>query len=306
MAKKPCVFIHTNNKQILGAIVSKYSFERFASDRKAFDVKLIETKDYPWLLDHEGRSYLRDGLKRQWMNDDLQSFTILRFMPPELMGYQGRCIVVDPDVFCISDVMPLLSRDMQGKAVLARHRTGSKRRVYASSVMLLDNPKLKHWRVKDNFEEMFRFERDYMEWITLQLEPPDSIGLLETYWNDFDKLTPETRMIHNTQRKTQPWKTGLPVDFRPAEKAGSLKPRNVYHRLRRALFGEYGLLGSYDRHPDPNQERLFFALLKECTEKGLVSEAMIRDEMKHNHVRHDAIDVLRKTPTLAERPLFAA
>jgi len=306
MAKKPCVFIHTNSKQMLGAIVSKYSFERFASDAKAFDVKLIETKDYPWFLDHEGKQYLRDGLKRVWLNGDLQSFTVLRFMPPELMGYEGRSVVVDPDVFCISDVMPLLTREMNGKAILARHRVGSKRRVYASSVMLLDNAKLKHWKVKENFEEMFAFTRDYMKWVTLQMEPADSIDLLENWWNDFDTLTPETRMIHNTKRQTQPWKTGLPVDFRPAEAAGSLKPKNVFHRVRRALFGEYGMLGAYDRHPDPNQERLFFALLKECMEKGIVTEAMVRDEMKHNHVRHDAIELVKRTPTLAEKPLFAA
>ena len=87
---KPCIFIHTNEKQIVGALVSKYSFERFASDKNAFDVKLIHTRDHPFLDAHEGRSYLRGGLKREWKNDDLQSFTVLRFMPPELMGYEGR------------------------------------------------------------------------------------------------------------------------------------------------------------------------------------------------------------------------
>ena len=160
--------------------------------------------------------------------------------------------------------------------------------------MLLDNPKLTHWKVEENFEEMFRFERDYMKWITLQTEPQDSIGLLETFWNDFDKLTTQTRMIHNTKRLTQPWKSGLPVDFRPPESKGSFKPKNIYHRVRRALFGDYGMLGSYQTHPDPNQERLFFGLLKECYEKGIVTEAMIQHEMKHNHVRHDALDLLMR------------
>jgi hypothetical protein len=164
-------------------------------------------------------------LKRSWLYNDLQSFTVLRFTPPELMGYQGRSLVVDPDVFCISDINQLLTRDMQGKAVMARHRAGSKEEVWASSVMLLDNPKLTHWKVEENFEEMFRFERDYMKWITLQLEPQDSIGLLETFWNDFDKLTPETRMIHNTKRQTQPWKSGLPVDFRPRSPRVRSSPR---------------------------------------------------------------------------------
>ena len=303
---KPIVFVHTNEKQIIGAIVSKYSFERFAADASAFEVRLIETGRYDWMKSYEGRPYLRDGLKRQWLNEDLQSFTVLRFAPPELMNYEGRSLVVDPDVFCISSINELLARDMQGAAIMARHRTGTKEDAWASSVMLLDNAKLKHWDVRRNFEEMFTFQRDYMKWIMLLLEPQDSIAKLESVWNDFDRLTPETRMIHNTKRQTQPWKSGLPADFRAPESSHALTPKNIYHRVRRKLFGEYGLMGSYKTHPDPNQERLFFALLRECFDKGLVTEAMIRHEMKHNHVRHDALDLVRRTPTLDERPLFAA
>ena len=302
---KPCIFIHTNEKQIVGALVSKYSFERFASDKNAFDVKLIHTRDHPFLDAHEGRSYLRGGLKREWKNDDLQSFTVLRFMPPELMGYEGRSIVVDPDVFCVADVNPLVTRDMQGKALMARRRGAGSSKNYASSVMLLDNAKLKHWQVEKSFEEMFEFKRDYSDWVDLQLEPKDTIGVLENTWNDFDRLTPETRMIHNTHRRTQPWKTGLRVDFRPAERGNSFRPSDIFHHLRRALFGEYGLLGHYKKHPDDNQERLFFALLKECYEKDIVTDDMLGEQMRLNHVRHDAFEVMARTPTLAERPLFA-
>jgi hypothetical protein len=304
---KHCIFIHTNEKQIIGALVSKYSFERFASKTNAFEVKLVDTRDFPFFQGYEGKQYLRDGLHREWKNEDLQSFTVLRFSPPELMGYQGRSIVVDPDVFCVSDVVPLLERDMGGKPVMARQRKGgAKANDFASSVMLLDNAKLKHWQLEKNFAEMFAFKRDYMDWISLKLEPEDSIGTLEPTWNDFDRLAPDTRLIHNTRRNTQPWKTGLPVDYRPPEKAGSLKPANIWHRVRRSLFGEYAFLGQYKKHPDANQERLFFALLKECVDKGIVSKDMIKDQMGKNHVRHDALDVIARTPTLAERPLFAA
>ena len=302
---KSTVFIHTNDKQILGALVSKHSFERFAPDA-AFDVRLIHTDDHSFLAAHEGRLYLRDGLKRAWSNDDLQSFTVLRFAPPALMNFEGRAVVVDPDVFCVADPTPLITRDMGGASIMARKREGSKSGAWASSVMLLDNPKLKHWRIEAHFEEMFRFERDYMDWISLRTEPQDSIGQLEPCWNDFDKLTPETRLLHNTRRRTQPWKSGLKVDFRPPEKAGSLRASHVLHRIRRAVAGEYGLLGRYKVHPDPNQERLFFALLKECLDLGIVTQDMIREHMRLNHVRHDAFEVLGRTPTLAERPLFAS
>ena len=70
-------------------------------------------------------------------------------------------------------------------------------------------------------------------------------------------------------------------------------------RARRKLFGEYALLGHYRPHPDAAQERFFFGLLKECLDKGIISEEMIRDQMTLNHVRHDAFEVIDRTPQLA-------
>ena len=93
---KNCVFIHTNHRQLVGALVSAHSLRRNSAHTDKFDVKLIELKDYPSFAAHEGKLYLRQGVKRQWSNDDLQSFTPLRFMPPERMGYEGRAIVIDP------------------------------------------------------------------------------------------------------------------------------------------------------------------------------------------------------------------
>ncbi len=60
-------------------------------------------------------------------------------------------------------------------------------------------------------------KRDYMDWVSLKLEDPATIGLFENQWNDFDNLTDETKLLHNTKRKTQPWKTGLKIDYRPAD-----------------------------------------------------------------------------------------
>ena len=297
-----CVFIQTNHKQYIGALVAEYALKRNSRHADKFDVRIIHMKDYPFFQTKEGQLYLRDGAKRTWLNDDLQSFTLTRFMPPELMGYQGRAVVIDPDVFAVGDVWELLSRDMEGKAIMCRPRSGRKGKVYgcmASSVMLLDCAKLTHWRVEEQFNEMFEFKRDYMDWICVKLEPRETIGLLENEWNDFDKLTEKTKMLHTTKRKTQPWKTGLPVDFRPPERVRGFSPQGWIQSLRRTLFGEYGLMGHYKPHPDPNQERFFFGLLKECVEQGIVTEEMIREQMRLNHVRHDALEVLERTPPLA-------
>jgi hypothetical protein len=298
---KHAVFIQANHKQYLGALVAAHALKRNSAHPEGFDVRIMEMRDFPFFREREGQIYLRDGAKRQWLNDDLQSFTPTRFLPPELMGYQGRAVVIDPDVFAVGDIAELLNRDMEGKAIMRRPRSGTKqlRGCLASSVMLLDCAKLTHWKVEQQFNEMFEFERDYMDWVCLKLEPRESIGFFEHEWNDFDKLTPKTKMLHTTKRKTQPWKSGLPVDYRPPERHGLLAFTGWIQYARRQLFGEYGLLGHYRDHPDKNQELFFFGLLKECLDNGTVTEEMLREEMRQSHVRHDAFEVLDRTPPLS-------
>ena len=110
--------------------------------------------------------------------------------------------------------------------------------------MLLECEKLTQWDVEAGFREMFEFERDYMPWISLKMEDPETLGIFENEWNDFDRLTARTKMLHNTKRKTQPWKAGLPTDWRPAERFRLFPPLAWLMRARRKLFGEYALLGN--------------------------------------------------------------
>jgi hypothetical protein len=297
---KPTVFIHTNHKQMLGALISRYSLQRNSATADRFDVRLIEVKDYPCMRDREGQKYRRDGEMRPWLNDDLQSFTPLRFAPPQLMNYEGRAIIMDPDIFAVGDICELLDRDMQGKALMCRPKSGRKGRkgAYASSVMLLDCAKLQHWQFEQDFGEMFETadgeppRRDYMDWISLKLENRESIGPFENEWNDFDRLTENTRLLHNTKRKTQPWKTGLSVDYRPADTFQLFPPRHWLRRARRALFGDYRFAGTYSAHPDPRQEKLFFDLVRECLEKGVISVDQLRDEISQGHLRADALELV--------------
>lgn len=301
MSDKPCIFVHTNHRQYVGALVSEYSMRRNSRYPDAFDVQILDARDHAFLREREGQTFLRNGRRVTWRFEDLQSFTPLRFMPPERMGYQGRALVVDPDVFAVGDVYELLTRDMQGKALLCRMRSKSKGEAggKASSVMLLDCARLRHWRCEQDFAELFEGKRDYQDWICLQLEPDDSIGLFEDEWNDFDRLTPATRLIHNTKRQTQPWKTGLPLEFEPSPRPVRANAPSTWLRPVKRLLGRDGRPRRYAPHPDPRQEQLFFGLLRECLEQGIVSEAMVREEMALGHVRPDALEVLKRTPPLA-------
>jgi hypothetical protein len=281
MTKK--VFIHTNEKQMVGAIVSQHSLKRQSSNPHAFEVEILKKESFDFFSAFEGRKFLRSGGWRTWKNQDLQSFTPTRFLPPELMNYQGRAVVIDPDVFAIGDVMELLDRDMGKHAVMAKPRAGHNGRndYVASSVMLLACDRLKHWNVQKQFASMFEGKLDYEDWIVLRNEPEGTVGFIESYWNDFDKLTSATRLLHNTKRNTQPWKTGLPIDYtNRIPLIGKFFPDNGIK-----------LWGNYKKHPDPLQEELFFAYLKECLDNGMLTEAVLTGAIEKSHVRKDAFAV---------------
>jgi hypothetical protein len=293
---KPKVFIHTNDKQLLGAKVAEYALTKASPNRDRFDIRILNLSDYPHLTRREGQLYLREGTNLVWRNDNLQSFTPLRFLPPQLMGYQGRALVIDPDIFAVGDVYELLTRDMQGEAICSREMelSGARAAGYASSVMLLDCGKLTHWKWEEAVDELFDFQRDYWLWMTLQLEPEGTISILEPEWNDFDTLSERTKLLHNTERLTQPWKTGLQIDYRAERpRKWGIIPTVLLSRVRSAVTpGRDTQVDTYQPHPDARQERFFFSLVRECLQEGRLTEEFIRSEMKKKHVRPDAMAVL--------------
>ncbi len=293
------LFIQTNDEQYLGALVAAYAAKRNSRQPDAFDVEIMHFKNYPWLSARIGQKFLRGLEHRVWTQADLQSFTPTRFTPPKAMNYQGRAISIDPDCFAVGDIMELFTRDMKGAGVMCCMRPALKEMppYRASSVMLMENIKLTHWDAEKTFSELFEFKKDYLKWIKLEYEADENVGILEPEWNDFDKLTSATKILHTTYRRTQPWKTGLPIDFSIREKPQKSLADNILKVIKKSIGASRPRAvknGYYQPHPDPNQERLFFGLLNEMLDKGIVDVAMVEREMALNHVRHDALDVCRK------------
>ncbi len=290
MKKK--IFIQANEKQFIGAKVAEYSFQKKMSDQ-SIEVELMMAENSPLLLSKSGQLHLRKGVKTKWKND-LQNFTTLRFMPPELMEYTGRALVVDPDVFALVDVAQLFEMDMNGKAILARKIYSDDADYWASSVMLLDCSKLTHWVWAKDFEKIFTYERDYRSWMNLDYEDQVAIGELDQKWNDYDHLDSETCMLHTTSRRTQPWKTGLPIDFSISEKK---RPKGFFSQV---LF-QLGLKidsnepqqGLYLPHPDKNQEIFFYQLLKEAIDLKRISKREIEEAIKMKNVRPDSFEIMK-------------
>ena len=298
MSNKPTVFIHTNDQQIVGAYAAMYSMKKTSNHPGSFDTKLIRLEETPHLLKRQGQRYLRKGKNAVWLNEDLQSFSPLRRIVPQLMGFQGRAVVTDPDVFAIGDIYDLLTMDMNGKAILCRNVSDGYKsnghKFYASSVMLLDCAKLRHWRWDEEINQMFANELDYGPWIGLHTEDPVTIGEITEDWNSFDKLTSSTKLLHTTERLTQPWKTGLPIDFDQTTKP---YPQSTAASLWRWITRKVGLgiqteplakVQLYQTNPDPAQEQLFFSLLKGAIEEGYLDPKLLWDSIERKNVRPDA------------------
>ncbi len=293
---RPVVFIHTNDQQMVGALLAAYSFRKHSRHAERFDVRLLRLEDTPQLYGREGQGYLRMGKRLTWHNRDLQSFSPLRRLVPQLMGFQGRALVTDPDVFSAGgDVFELLSCDLGGKAVLCRNLPAAKgggAGTWATSVMALDCARLAHWRWDEQIAAMFAGRLDYKPWIQLLDEDPALIGELPEVWNSLDKLEPHTKLLHMTERRTQPWKTGLAIDF-------DLNRRGLKAWLRaRGLLAREHYLG----HPDPRQEAFFFTLLKEALGQGALDPQLLQQSVRDGHVRPDVYEILS---TLGERTLAA-
>jgi len=122
---KPTVVIHTNNQQMVAALVSAHSLKSRSKSPALFDVRFLRLEKTPHLYRRNKQKFIWwDGdAPSVWRKRDLQSFAPLRRMVPALLGFTGRALVVDPDVFAIGDVFELLSRDMNGKAVLCRQKS---------------------------------------------------------------------------------------------------------------------------------------------------------------------------------------
>jgi len=277
---KPTVFIQANERQMIGARISAYSYKRSSRRPDSFEVRILDVRDYP-RLNQSGQSILRHGHERAWDPGDLQTFTPVRFAPPSEMKFSGRAVVTDPDCFAVGDVAELFRRDMGGRAIMAVPRPGHNGRedFIASSVMLLDCARLRHWDFDQDLDALFAQRFDYGDWVELRREDPATIGMLEPGWNSFDRLDANTKILHTTKRRTQPWKTGLPVDYTLREKS----PFDVLRRLAARR---------YQPHPDQKQEALVFVLLAEMVDLGLITGDELRAEMAANHIRRDSLELV--------------
>jgi hypothetical protein len=277
------VFIHTNNKQLFGAKLAKFAIERKLPPNSLIKVRFINVDELDIFRKFAGKKYVRAGfIHLKHDPEDLQSFTLSRFMPPELMNYEGRSVLIDPDIFAIQDITPLFEMNLNDYPIAAC----GKKDAWDSSLMIMDNSKLRHWKIESILDGLTSQTLDYDDVVTLRKEP--QVMEIPRIWNNLDKLTPETKMVHMTNRITQPWKTGLPIDFtrNPMPKFFGIIPRETIHKL----LGKYQT--HYQRHPDIKIEEFLFELVRDALKANTIKEEEIQIEIDKGNVRKDFLEII--------------
>jgi len=266
------VYIHTNNKQLIGAKVA----QQLWNDLGVHDVEIINVDndlDFSILW---GANYLRGGRKEKFDQQDVQSFTLSRFVPETICD--TNYIVTDPDVFptsldTVSKVRKLMDSSWDGLYAVPSQLG------HNSSVMIRSGKRNAMWDYKEILSGIVKKEIDYNNIMLLRFIAPRVREISDVY-NSFDRLDEETLLLHNTRRITQPWKEGLRIDF-INHKQGLLR------RFKSKIKPEF-----YKRHPDANQIKFFFKGLKRALDSGLVSERDVKDAIANKYVRADSLELI--------------
>ena len=134
------------------------------------------------------------------------NFSYGRFAIPKLAGYQGRAIYMDSDMIVLRDIAEIWEMPFDGAKILVEKVTDNTRGAgRLTAVMVLDCAALR-WEPEAIMAKLGE-QYDYSELMSVLplLEEGDLQDRLPLGWNSLDELTAETRLLHYTKIKTQPW-----------------------------------------------------------------------------------------------------
>jgi len=278
------IFICTNDNQSIGAKVSKQSIIKRSSFTSE-DITILNESDCHEIKNFFSLPYMRRGKMIDHKKNDMQSFTLLRFMIPELMSYSGRALVIDPDIFLVRNGLEsLLDFPMEDFSIYARK--GKKKGSWGSSVMLLNCQQLQHWKLSNLIERMHSGLLDYDDLINLKIEDK-KIAVLRNKWNEYDAIKEDTILLHTTEKITQPWRVGLKLNstIKPLLK---IFPRAPIYRL----FGKNLTIGR--EHPQKAVTRFFMKELSACLNNGAIASHELDQAIEKNFLRKDIFLELEK------------
>jgi lipopolysaccharide biosynthesis glycosyltransferase len=171
-------------------------------------------------------------------------FSNYRFLIPEICGHQGRAIFLDSDMVCLADIAELFDQDMKDCDMLAKAEAYQGEGTWALSNILFDCSRCR-FDLEQIFADVDRgvfSNTDFHQMTPKFLQSRHyQLGAMDPHWNVFDKHDLDTKLIHYTNLRMQPWKfANHPYEelwfkhFEEAKRSGFITPKDIDMALSRA------------------------------------------------------------------------
>ena len=258
------IYIQSNKYQLIAAKVAQFSFEQFGCD-----VKIMEIENYQNILNKFNRHIKRNG-KLSFFEDDLQSFTLLRFLAPELNKFKDKILIIDPDIFALKDPKNLINELNEDKFDIGCTFYNNLPR---SEMMIVDAKKV-NWNFKKILDNLFDLKIDYKDLMNLSFDEELKIKNIDKKYNSHDIIEKNTILLHTTNRITQPWKLDLKIDFKRYYSKKYLFKNN----LKKIFFLPYdkkAVSKNYVPHVDKNVFKIVSKLFYSAYKAGYIDKKMI-------------------------------
>lgn len=301
MKKKPTIFVQTNTQSRVPALVSRYSYLKHNPD---WNVEILYMDEHFKSFDkYDGRVFYRNvsqavindkerclGEKKRdtlgectWYKDSIQNFFPMRFLIPEYVNYEGICLLVESDIFCLKKLDNILDYLEKNKKLAAAMQTkGPGKDLPASSVMLFDASKLKEWSLNSISHLMFESKQDFNDLMYLRtMYQNNEITIMPKIYNDFNNVEDDTVLSHMINTITQPWKTGLEYND---DKIHNSTRKNTEEKGKKFFLPP----------ENPKVETCFFELATEALLKGYLTLDDINNDINNGHIRTDFVQKIRE------------
>ena len=280
------IYICTNKFQKLAAKVAAYSFSQIGYN----DIEILELEKNEFLKSKINLTYLRNG-KLTKFEDDLQSFTLLRFLPFTLDNNK-KCLIIDPDVFALQDPKNKIDKIFDEENFqIACTKIDDK---FRSEVMFLKNINI-NWSFEDIINDLFNHKIDYKELINLTSKKYFSnIFTLPIFFNHHDNIYNDTLFLHTSKRITQPWKEGLRIDFQKKNLSKFYKFKQILKKILNMKYDMTGISNFYIEHPNKNVSERILYLFKKSLISGSINKLELMNALENKYVSKIFIEKIEK------------
>jgi hypothetical protein len=200
MAERLDIFVGTDRSQLLAVSVLEHSIRRRTDSEvrvsPLIDLDLPEPKD------------IRQGSRT--------GFSFARFAIPELTGYRGKALYLDADMLVFADIAELwripfdgakiiIQGDLKADVVSPDKYGAPRQRVRQCAVMMIDCART-DWRVQDIVAGLDgKYTYDELMHHMCILSEDEVAYRLPFEWNSLEYWDADTKLLHYTDMKTQPW-----------------------------------------------------------------------------------------------------